>query len=96
MRTIGDIVGWRGEIVTVPGGRIPLPYNMDQSLDADTRRIRMELGFAEVENPSVAIERTIAWERANSAVPSSGIGLLDYESEDSLLAEIGLGRYLED
>jgi nucleoside-diphosphate-sugar epimerase len=89
VRLIGEVVGWRGEIVTVPGGRIPLPYNMEQSLDTDSVRIRMELGFVEIENPRVAMERTIAWERANRSGPASGIGLLDYESEDSLLKELG-------
>jgi nucleoside-diphosphate-sugar epimerase len=96
VRIIGEVVGWRGEIVTVPGGRIPLPYNMEQSLDTDSARIRMELGFVELENPRVAIERTIAWERANPSGPSSCIGLLDYESEDPLLNEIELGRNRED
>jgi nucleoside-diphosphate-sugar epimerase len=96
VRLIAEVVGCWGEVVKVPGGRIPLPYNMEQSFDTDSARIRMELGFVEVENPKVAIERTIAWERANQSQPSSGIGLLDYEAEDLLLWEIGLGRYEED
>ena len=95
VRTIGEIAGWRGEVLTVPGGRIPLPYNMGQSLDTDSARIRTELDFAEALNPKVAIERTIAWERAKPSGPSSGIGLLDYEAEDALLDEIGLGRHRE-
>ena len=51
VRTIGEVVGWRGEVVTVPAGRIPLPYDMEQSLDTDSERIRMELGFVEVVKP---------------------------------------------
>lgn len=96
VRLIAEVVGWRGEVVIVPGGRIPLPYNMEQSLDTDSARIRMELGFVEAENPRVAIEWAIDWERANPSQPSSGIGLLEYEAEDSLLREMGLGRYGED
>jgi nucleoside-diphosphate-sugar epimerase len=90
VRTIGEVMGWRGEVVAVPYGRIPLPYNMGQSLDTDSTRIRTELGFAEIVNPNVGIERTIAWERANVSEPSSGIGLLDYEAEDAVLDKIKL------
>jgi nucleoside-diphosphate-sugar epimerase len=96
VRRIGELVGWPGEIVTVPGGRIPLPYCMEQSLDTDSGRIRTELGFAEAVNPQEALERTIAWERANPSGPSPGIGLLDYEAEDVLLDEIRLGRHRAD
>ncbi len=96
VRTIGEIVGWQGKILTVPNGRIPLPYNMRQSLDTDSTRIRTELGFAEVVNPKVGIERTINWERANLSGPCSGIGLLDYQAEDAVLNEIGLARHRED
>jgi nucleoside-diphosphate-sugar epimerase len=96
VRMIGETVGWRGEIVTVPGGRIPLPYNVEQSLDTDSTHIRTELGFVEDVNPKVGIERTIAWERTNPSGPATGIGLLDYEAEDSLLNEIGLGLRREE
>ena len=90
VRMIGEVVGWRGEVVTVPVGRIPLPYNMEQSLDTGSERIRMELGFAEDVNAELAIDRTIAWERAHPSEPSLGLGLLGYEAEDALLNEIGL------
>ncbi|MGP0068490.1 MAG: NAD-dependent epimerase/dehydratase family protein [Isosphaeraceae bacterium] len=96
VRRIGETVGWRGEVVTVPAGRIPLPYGMEQSLDTDSGRIRRELEFAELVNPQEALERTISWERANPPSPSRGIGLLDYEAEDVLLDEIGLGRHKPD
>ena len=93
---IGEIAGWQGEIVTVPGGRIPVPYNMKQLLDIDSERIRMELGLTESLSQKVAIKRTIAGERANPLRPSSGIGDLDYEAEDSLLKEIGLAPHRKD
>jgi nucleoside-diphosphate-sugar epimerase len=91
VRKIGEVVGWWGEVVTVPGGRIPLPYRFQQDLDTDSGRIRRELGFIESVALREALERTVAWERANPSGPSPGIGLLDYDAEDALLAEIGHG-----
>lgn len=95
VRKIGEVVGWRGEVVTAPAGRIPLPYRLEQSFDTDSGRIRRELGFNETVSPQEALERTIAWERANLAGVPQGIGLLDYEAEDAFLAEIGLGQHQE-
>jgi nucleoside-diphosphate-sugar epimerase len=91
VRRIGQVVGWRGEVVTVPAGRIPLPYRFEQDLDTDSGRIRRELGFVEAGTSWDALERAIAWERANPSETPRGIGLLDYDAEDALLAEIGHG-----
>jgi nucleoside-diphosphate-sugar epimerase len=88
-RTIGEAVGWRGAVVTIPKGRVTVPYDTRQDLDTDTRRIRRELGFVETVEPAEGLARTIAWERANPSGPSPGIGLVDYEAEDALLAEFG-------
>lgn len=89
VRRIGDVVGWRGRIVTASAGRIPLPYRMQQDVVMNSGRIRRELGYAEPVPPGEAMERTIAWERANPPTTIQGLGLLDYEAEDQLLAEIG-------
>jgi nucleoside-diphosphate-sugar epimerase len=86
---IGDVVGWRGKVVTVSGGRIPVTYQVEHSLDTDTGRLRRMLGYHEPVGPTEALERTIAWERANPAGPSQAIGILDYDAEDALLAEMG-------
>src|SRR6202451_804380 len=43
VRRIGEVVGWRGKVVTVPAGRVPLAYDMQQSFDTDSSRIRREL-----------------------------------------------------
>lgn len=88
VRRLGEAVRWRGEVVTVPGGRISLPCRIEQALDTDSSRIRRELGFVEVVTPAEALERTVAWERANPAGSSQGIGLLDYAADDTLPAEI--------
>lgn len=95
VRRIGEIVDWRGEVVTVPAGRIPLPYCMEQSLDKESGHIRRELGFNETASPREGLERTIAWERADPSNASQGIGRLDYDAEDGLLAEVGLGQHRE-
>jgi nucleoside-diphosphate-sugar epimerase len=95
VRMIGEVVGWKGKDVTVPSGRIPLTYRLEQSLDTDSGRIRRELEFAEAVSHQMALERTIAWERANPSGASQRIGLLGYDAEDALLAEIGLGQHQE-
>jgi hypothetical protein len=66
-----------------------LAYDVDQDLDTDSTRIRRELGFSEVVDSQLGLERTIAWERANPIGATSGIGLLDYGAEDAILAEMG-------
>jgi nucleoside-diphosphate-sugar epimerase len=93
VRKIGEVVGWRGEVVTVPRGRLPVPYDTDQDIDTETRRIREGLGYAERVPPEEALARTVAWERANPTGQAMGIGMADYEAEDAILAEIrGEGR----
>jgi nucleoside-diphosphate-sugar epimerase len=80
---IGAAAGWSGRVVTVPKGRLPVPFNTDQDLTMDSSRIRAELGYREVVEPGVALRQAIVWERANrSAQP------LDYTMEDALLAEL--------
>ena len=88
---IGEVAGWRGKAVSVPTGRIPVPYHVEQILDTDSGRIRQVLGYHEDVGPSEALERTIAWERTNAcpAGPTRAMGILDYDAEDALLAELG-------
>jgi nucleoside-diphosphate-sugar epimerase len=89
VRRIGEVVGWRGEVVTLGAGRISVPVCTEQGLGTDSTRIRRELGFAEVVTPREGLERTIAWERTDPAGSPPGIGLLDYEAENAILAEAG-------
>lgn len=86
---IGEVVGWRGKVVSVPDRRIPVQYDVEQSLDTDSGRLRRVLGYHEAVDPREALELTIAWERANPSGPSPGMGILDYDAEDALLAELG-------
>jgi nucleoside-diphosphate-sugar epimerase len=88
IRAIGEVAGWRGDVVTVPRDSSSTPYRFEQSLDTDSSRIRRELGYVEAVAARESLEQTVAWERANPAAASTGIGLLDYETEDAVLAEL--------
>lgn len=84
---LGEVVGWHGRIVAVPADRLPLAFNTDQNLEADTTRIRHELGYEENVPRQEALRRTIEWEDAGSPDkldPSQ----FDYAAEDAILAEI--------
>jgi nucleoside-diphosphate-sugar epimerase len=83
VRKIGEAVGWQGEVGTVPEGRIPVPYRFEQDLDTDSNRIRAELGFTEPVSLAEALERTIAWERANPPEQPAAIGILDDDEDAS-------------
>ena len=85
VRAVGAAAGWKGEVVAVPGGRLPAPGNMAQDIVADTSRIREELGYREEVPPAEALRRTVEWERAN---PPGQPPPLDYVEEDRVLAEV--------
>jgi nucleoside-diphosphate-sugar epimerase len=83
VRRIGAVLGWRGAIVPVYGGKMPVPFNTDQDLCVDSNRIRAELDYREVVDPDTAIRATVVWERDHlPGLP------LDYAQEDRLLAEV--------
>jgi nucleoside-diphosphate-sugar epimerase len=63
VRSIGQAVGWQGQIVTVSASQMPVPGNMDQDLVMETTRIRRELGYAEETSQVEALARTVEWER---------------------------------
>ncbi len=80
---IGAAVGWGREVVTVPAGRMPIPFNAAQDLAVDTTRIRAELGYREVVDPNDALRETVTWERNHlPEVP------VDYAQGDTLLADL--------
>jgi nucleoside-diphosphate-sugar epimerase len=88
---IGKVVGWDGEIVTMPEGMLPAhlaaPYDWRQSLAAATRRIRDELGYEEKISRDEALRRAVEWERAN---PPDEIDAkrFDYGAEDLALSRL--------
>jgi nucleoside-diphosphate-sugar epimerase len=89
-RNIGRVAGWNGTVVGMPKQRTPahlqIPYNAAQHWTVSSARIREELGYDEPVSLDTALERTIAWERAN---PPDEIDpkMFDYEAEDAVLAE---------
>ncbi|ODH02109.1 NAD-dependent dehydratase [Nostoc sp. KVJ20] len=89
-KTIGRIVGWSGEIAVIPKAQIPelsqLPFNFEQDWLLDSTRIREELNYAEPIDQNEAFRRTIDWERLNPPEASHTSDLLDYETEDTILA----------
>jgi nucleoside-diphosphate-sugar epimerase len=88
VRAIGLVVGWPGEVVTVPGDHLPphlkLPGNFEHHIAYDTTRIRSELGYAEHLPRAEAIRRTMDWERSH---PPQSIDpqAFDYAAEDVVL-----------
>jgi nucleoside-diphosphate-sugar epimerase len=93
VREIGRAAGWDGEVVAVPGDR--LPEHLDWGLDteqhwvADTTRIRQELGYREEIPREEALRRTVEWERAHPPRNADPVSF-DYAAEDAALA--GMSR----
>lgn len=88
---IGQVAGWHGEIVIVSKTHFlanSIPLNTKQDWFTDSTRIRQELGYIESIDRDEAFKRTIAWERANPPEVFSATGLLDYATEDAILASL--------
>ncbi len=84
-RKIAAAAGWTGEFIVLAKDRLPAhlqpPGNMAQHWEADSTRIRRELGFREPFSIDEGIRRTIAWELAHP-----GEQTFDYAAEDAALA----------
>lgn len=86
---VGRAAGWKGTVLVLPKEQTPahlqIPYNAAQHWTASSARIREELGYREPIPFDIALERTIAWERAN---PPAAIDpkQFDYAAEDAALA----------
>lgn len=87
---IGRVSGWQGEVVALPGHRLPASLRRDmfdfsQQYEVDSSRIRRELGYAEVVPFDEALRRTIAWEQTNPPEEISPENF-DYAAEDAMLS----------
>lgn len=82
-RTLAGMIGWQGEIITVPDEEMPQGMNLEQDLVADSSHIRQQLGYSEVTSRDVALRQTIEWERTGG--PEMNASELDYEREDELI-----------
>jgi len=89
VRTIGSVAHWNGPVIALSKGAVPahlrVPYQSEQHWQMSSARIRQELGYKEPVDFTTALERTIAWERAN---PPASIDptQFDYTAEDAALA----------
>jgi nucleoside-diphosphate-sugar epimerase len=94
VEAFSDVLGWSGEIVEVPAKGAPehvaglsMVYDLGYPLQLDTRRIRDELGYAEIAPAEHALGETARFELAAPAPP--GLRPQDtYREEDLFLAEI--------
>jgi len=90
VRRIGAVVGWEGEVLTVPNEALPLSLRVsldfDQDYTVDSSRIRRELGYRELVPEDEALGRTIEWERRNP--PEAGALTIDYEAEDKAIIAV--------
>lgn len=92
IKSIGEIVGWDGEVLALPKKDLPehlkSPTGYEHDLFVDTSRIRKELGYEERVSRGEALRKTIAWERAN---PPAEIDpkQFDYAAEDAAFAALG-------
>lgn len=88
VRLIGQTMGWAGSIVALPAQQLPphlqVDYNPQQHLVIDSTRIRQELGYHEPIAPDEALQRTVAWEHANSPTEIDSTQF-DYAAEDAAL-----------
>lgn len=86
---IGRLAGWNGSVLSVSKEHTPahlrVPYNSAQHWTMSSARIREELGYAEPVSLDTALERTMAWERANPPAEVDS-KLFDYAAEDIALA----------
>jgi nucleoside-diphosphate-sugar epimerase len=87
-RKVATSTGWDGDFVVLPKEKTPshllFPGNTAQHWEADSSRIRRELGYAEPVSIDEGIRRTIEWQRAHP--PSFTPDAFDYAAEDAALA----------
>jgi nucleoside-diphosphate-sugar epimerase len=88
VRSLANLVGWKGKIVTLPRTSLPQhlrdAHDYSQDLAHDTSRIRSELGYREMVSVDEGLRRTVAWLRAHP--PALDATQYDYAAEDAALA----------
>ena len=85
IQQIAAAAGWSGNVASLSARDLPhhlqQPFDWRYDLWTSTRRIREELGYNEPVSPETALERAVAWERAQLA----GVERPDYAAEDVAL-----------
>jgi nucleoside-diphosphate-sugar epimerase len=86
IQQIGNVVGWRGEVVTIADEHLPTqlrhPLDWRYHVATDTRRIRETLGYREPALQQEAIAVTLQWEHSQADEAERP----DYAAEDAALA----------
>jgi nucleoside-diphosphate-sugar epimerase len=86
IREVARGVGWDGDVVLASSHELPkddrIQFDTKQQFVVDSRRIRDELGYAEVVDFDDALRRTIEWERRNRGDAPN------YGAEDEVLARL--------
>lgn len=87
VQMLAELVGWAGEIVTLPRGSLPLhlrdAHHYSQDLAYDNSRIRSELGYREKVSVDEGLRRTVAWLREHP--PLIDAAQYDYAAEDAAM-----------
>jgi nucleoside-diphosphate-sugar epimerase len=83
-----NVMGWPGEIVVAPPGRMKVEGNYEHHILVDTTRIRAELGYQEMVTLEDALRRTVEWQRTTTPEKIDPADF-DYATEDAVLAELG-------
>jgi nucleoside-diphosphate-sugar epimerase len=88
-RKIARAAGWEREFITLPKERMPAhlvqPGNSAQHWEADSTRIREELGYREPVPIDEGIRRTIDWDRSHEPGEFNPYKF-DYDAEDAAAA----------
>ncbi len=91
-RKIAAATGWDGEFVVLPKDQTPAhlapPGNTAQHWEADSSRIRRELGYSEPVPLDEAIRRTIAWERTHPIGEGFNPHPFDDAAEDAAVSKL--------
>lgn len=70
VRLIGNVAGWKGEIITMPCDKLPShlaepSIAFEQDLTIDSTLIRHELNYRELYTPKEAVKKSIDWLRSH-------------------------------
>jgi len=92
---IASVRRWQGRVVAAPASVLPDylrqdDYDLRQDYVVDSSRIRSELGYEEIADPTEALRRTGDWELANPPdtkdLDPRFVDRFDYDAEDEALS----------
>ncbi|MEP6756708.1 MAG: NAD-dependent epimerase/dehydratase family protein [Chthonomonadales bacterium] len=91
LKQIAVAANWNGQIVTMPNADLPKhlqeDYIWSQQWSLDSAKIRMELGYKEIIEPAVAMQRTVKWQSANMPTEFE-TEAFNFDAEDAVIANL--------